>query len=858
MPKKQKPGPTKTNAPIAAATELPVAERTLNRVAVAIFFLLPLVFYWKYLFGGQMLFGTDFLGSGSYMLREFMARYIHDHRTIAYWLPGMLCGQPTGAAFYADMFYPTIFFRLFLPVHVVWTWTFTTHLSLAGLGTWLLLREYKLSPIAATLGGVAYMMAGSLVTLVYAGHDGRLIGTALLPLAVFFLHRGTTQRRFVYFILMGLILALQLLSGHIQKVYYTGMVLVAYFIWQFVLTLKGHHRAERDMTELSDNSDRVPGPNRGMHRAPSRRSDALKLCAYFLIGLGFAGALSAIQYLPIYGNMPYSARGADRGYDFATSWSMPIAETFDLVTPKFSGGLASYWSQNPFKLHSEYLGILPLLFAFIAIFRRWRDRHVKFFTFSFAGALVMAWGGHTPLYYIPYYLFPGISKFRGPAMIFFVAAFSLVVLAGLGIDYLLREHKADDAKKTTRAILVAGGIPLVLLIIFAAFKDAMIGLLKSGIAQSQQKVAALAANYPNMLSGMLFAAVIAAAGALLAWLLLTRRMKLLAFASIIALLMVVDIGLSLNLWNETTGYIRGTPPPAQYFAPDEPTAFLMTDTSLYRVLPLNYERSDEGILLYHGIQSTGGQIPNPLQSYQDFIGAGQNVMFQPGNLMQPNFMNVSNVKYVIGPTLPDDVSRYGAQDQQAIAQLKAYFSQPWFALVMHGQRYSVYRNSAVLPRAFLAPGFALAKTKDEAINLLASPGFDPARTVILDHDPGFTPTADSFAGTATITSYDANHVAVKTSARSECLLVLSENWHPDYRATIDGKPADVMRAYHTFRAVRIPAGEHEVIFRYSSPYYRLGGLLSLAALVFLAGTLVMGVVRWRRPEQGSAKPSVGS
>jgi hypothetical protein len=813
MAKKQQPRPSSSSTGYPAAA--PANERTLNRVAVAVFFLLPLIFYWKYLFGGQMLFGTDFLGSGSYMLREFMARYIHDHKTIAFWLPGMLCGQPTGAAFYADLFYPTIFFRLFLPVHVVWTWTFTTHLSLAGLGTWLLLREYKLSPIAAALGGVAYMMAGSLVTLAYAGHDGRLIGTALMPLAVFFLHRGMVQRRFLYFVLMGLILALQLLSGHIQKVYYTGMVLVAYFLWQLVMALRG------------EKSGRL----------------AFKLCAYFLIGLGFSGALSAIQYLPIYGNMPYSARGADRGYEFATSWSMPIAETFDLVTPKFSGGLASYWSQNPFKLHSEYVGILPLLFAFIAIFRRWRDRHVKFFTFTFLGALVMAWGGNTPLYHIPYYLFPGISKFRGPAMIFFVAAFSLVVLAGLGIDYLLREHRPDDAKKTTRTILIAGGIPLLLLVVFATFKDAMIGLLKSGTMHSQQKLDALVANYPNMLSGMLFAAIIAAAGALLAWLLLTRRFKLVQFAGLVALLMVVDIGLSLNLWNETTGYIRGTPPPAQYFAPDEPTAFLMTDTSLYRVLPLNYERSDEGILLYHGIQSTGGQIPNPLQSYQDFIGAGQSVMFQAGNLMQPNFMNVSNVKYVIGPTLPDDVSRYGAQDQQAIAQLKAYFSQPWFALVMHGQRYSVYRNSAVLPRAFLAPGFALAKTRDEAINLLASPGFDPARTVILDRDPGFTPAADSFVGTATITSYDANRVAVKTSARSECLLVLSENWHPDYRATIDGKPADVMRAFHTFRAVKVPAGEHQVIFRYDSPYYRLGGLLTLAALAFLVGTLVVSRIR---------------
>ena len=38
------------------------------------------------------------------------------------------------AGFFADMFYPTLLLRLFLPVHVVWTWTFVLHHFLAGLG----------------------------------------------------------------------------------------------------------------------------------------------------------------------------------------------------------------------------------------------------------------------------------------------------------------------------------------------------------------------------------------------------------------------------------------------------------------------------------------------------------------------------------------------------------------------------------------------------------------------------------------------------------------------------------------------------------------------------------------------------
>jgi hypothetical protein len=818
MAKGKRPGSaTAERSRHVPAVHSPEGRRT-DLLVTLILFLIPFLFYWRYLTGSTMLAGTDWLGAGSCAMREFMSQYIRSHGIIAFWIPGILCGQPTGAGFFADLFYPTMFARLVLPVHVVWAWTFVLHLFLAGLGTFLFLKELKVSVLPAALGGVAYMLAGSLISLTFAGHDGRLIGTALMPLVLFCLHRGMLRRRLVWFLLAGSVMALQLLSGHIQKVYYTGLIAVAYFLFLLISAL----RTERSA---------------GL---------AVRLCSYFVVGLGLAVTLSAVQYLPIYGNMPFAARGADRGYEYAASWSMPVVETFDLLTPKFSGGLESYWGKNVFKLHTEYLGILPLLFAFVAVFRRWKDRSVRFFTFSFAGALLMAWGGNTPFYHIPYYVFPGISKFRGPAMIFFVAAFSIVVLAGIGIDYLLRELKPDEARKATRTLFLAGGTPLALLVLFAALRDPMLGLLKSGTLPEPQKIQALVANYPNLLNGVLFAAVVAAVGTLLAWLLLARRIKLVAFTALTAAVMVLDIGLSLNLWNESRGYIRGVPPPQQYFAPDEAAAFLKADTSLFRVLPLNYERSDEGVLLYNGIQSAGGQLPNPLQSYQDLIGAGQSVMFAAGNLMNPACMNVANVKYVISYALPDDVSRYSDRDQQAIAQLRAYFAQPQFEPSFRGQKYAVYRNRDCLPRAFVVPEYEILKTKDEVLSRVMQPGFDPSATALLYASPGFSPGPDSFSGAAEILKYDCNSVAVKTRTSTPALLVLSENWQPDWHATLDGKPVSVLKAFHTFRAVPVPAGEHEVVFRYSSPYYRVGAMLTLGSLAFLVAMLGVTVAQDRR------------
>jgi hypothetical protein len=795
-----------------------VSERRLGLAAIVVFALLPLLFYGKYLFGANMLFGTDWLGAGSFMWREFMATYIRSHGNVALWWPALLCGQPTVAGFFADMFYPTLLLRLFLPVHVVWTWTFVIHHFLAGLGTYLFLRELKLSVIPAALGGIAYELAGSLITLAYAGHDGRLIGSALMPLALFFLHRGMTRRQFVWFALTGLVIALQLLSGHVQKVYYTGLMLFAYFLFLVV------------QTAVQEKSARVVS----------------KLTVYFLVAVGLGVALSAIQYLPVFGNMPFASRGGERGYAYASSWSMPVIETFDLLTPKFSGGLDSYWSKNIFKLHSEYLGILPLLFAFIAVFRRWKDRSVKFFTFSFVGVMLMAWGGNTPFYYIPYYLFPGVSKFRGPAMIFFLAAFSLVVLAGLGVDYVLRGEKDSDTRKTTRTVLVFGAIPLAILLLLGALKGPMLSLLGSMTSQTSQKLEALAGNYPAMLGGLLFASVFAALGIMLVRLFINRRLKPVAFAIGLAAVMVLDIGLSLNLWSESQGYIRGVPPPKEYFAPDEAVAFLKQDTSLYRVLPWHYERNDDGILAYNGIQTVAGQMPNPLQVYQDFIGSGSSVFFRPDNMLNANYMNLSNIKYVISVPLPIDVSQYDQQTRQTIERIRTFFSQPQFEPVFADQKYAVYRNHAVLPRAFVAPGFRVIASKEELLGTLRRPDVNPARTVLLYREPGFSPGPDTAAGTAQVTSYDCNEVKVKAALTAPGLLVLTDDYVPDWKVYVDGKPAELLQAYHTFRAVALAAGEHDVTFRYESKYYKLGSYVSLLAVVFLCGTLAFAFIRRKR------------
>lgn len=792
---------TKTRAISFPSRPVDFDKQPYPRLVVLTLFLFPLVFYARFLTGSVMLFGTDFIGAGGYAARQFMAEYIRRYLTIALWQPQILCGQPTVAAFFGDLFYPTLLLRLLFPVHLVWAWTFYIHTFLAGLGTYLFLKELKLNTLAAFLAGVAYMFSGSLLTLTYAGHDGRLIGSSLMPMALFLLCRGLQRRHLIWFLLSGLILALQLFSGHIQKVYYTVLFLIAYFLFVLIRII-----LEEKKVKL-----------------------AVRLLAYFILGLLFAGGITAIQYLPIYGNLPFGSRGAERGYEFAASWSMPVAEIFDLLTPYFSGGLWHYWSKNPFKLHSEYLGILPLLFALVAIFRTGKKVEVKFFLITLIITILMAWGGNTPFYRLPYYLLPGISKFRGPGMIFFIASFSIAVLTGYGVNHLLKEQKDRTTEKGIPRFLIYAGMAILLFFFIALTgRNFLARILTPGPRLPQFET-----NYPAFITGLLFTLLIWMLGCLLLFLFKRNRLQPLSFTIAVALIMTFDIGFSLKLWNNNHGYIRPMPHPHEYFATDEVVRFLRTDTTIFRVLPLNYERSDEGELWLHNIFSTGGQIPNPLQTYQDFIGAGKSVMFQVNNLVNPNFMNLLNVKYIITYNLPTDVSRYDEQSQQAINQLKLYFSQPQFKKVFTGARYAIYENSGCLPRAFIVTNWEIIQNKDQLLDRLMQPDFNPGRTALLYENPRLNLTSDSATGSPRITIYDANRITIESSLPTSGLLILSENYHPDWKVTVDGKPAKLLQAFHTLRAVALSSGEHQIEFHYQPRYFRLGIIITILSILFL-------------------------
>lgn len=77
--------------------------------------------------------------------------------------------------------------------------------------------------------------------------------------------------------------------------------------------------------------------------------------------------------------------------------------------------------------------------------------------------------------------------------------------------------------------------------------------------------------------------------------------------------------------------------------------------------------------------------------------------------------------------------------------------------------------------------------------------------------------------------------------------MLSDTYYPGWEATVDGQSTPILRGDVLFRAIRLPAGEHDVVFHFDPASIRAGLAISIATLVLVACGLV--VTSFRRSER---------
>lgn len=775
-----------------------------------IFALLALFLFREFIVSAGMLFGTDTIALG-YFARKLYADLVTGMGIFPDWDPFLFGGLPFVDAMHGDIFYPTTILKFFMPVHRALGWKLVIHVFLAGTFAYAWLRHLGLERAIATFGGVAYMLAPVLISLVYPGHDGKLFVTALTPLAFWVTDwaviRGGTWR----FAVLACVVALLIFTAHLQLAYFATWGLVVLVVFRLV---QAWRRGEGAVFV-------------------ARRFGAF--AAAGIVGALLIGAIQVwapLRYLTTYSQRVEKTIGAEaeRGYDYATTWSLHPEEAFSLLVPEFigfspggiPGGPETYWGRNPFKLNHEYAGLIPLILLPLAFLDRRRRAEAWLFTGLAAASLIYALGATTPLFYLFYWLVPGVKLFRAPSSIAFVFAIAVVTAGSIGLqavtDRAREGGRAEADHANRRATLYLWAVPAIFLLLAVLASAGVFTELWTAILYRDMpanKAAALQANLANIQQGLWLTALIGAALAG-AWQLRVRgSLPSAAWIAVVIGLAVLD-PLRVN-----AKFIQVVNPNV-FFPRDDTTEFLIArdrEAGPFRVFPLGGYQPNH--FAFYGLEELAGHHGNELGRYVDLIDQRR---LGAQNL---RVMKLLTVRYLVSP-----------RPLQAAPGLRA---------VHQGGRSVVYELEGAFPRAFLVN--AVEVVPDSlALDRLTSPGFDPRRTAIVDPESASRvglvsgPLAEAAReedGTIRWLERGINQQRLEVESPGSALLIISENHYPAWQATIDGQPSPLFRANYTLRGLKIPPGRHEVVIYYQSRLFRISvwtTLLSLFAVVGVVGT----------------------
>jgi hypothetical protein len=97
--------------------------------------------------------------------------------------------------------------------------------------------------------------------------------------------------------------------------------------------------------------------------------------------------------------------------------------------------------------------------------------------------------------------------------------------------------------------------------------------------------------------------------------------------------------------------------------------------------------------------------------------------------------------------------------------------------------------------------------------------------------------------TIELLSYQPNELVYRSSTTRDQLAVFSEIFYPHgWQAYIDGEEVPHFRANYVLRAMMVPAGEHEISFKFEPEVVKTGSSIALASSVLLGLLLVGGIV----------------
>ncbi|MBI1795673.1 MAG: YfhO family protein [Candidatus Eisenbacteria bacterium] len=772
--------------------------------AAAVLGLLVVMFFHALVLEGKTFVSPDALAPAGFVRVGEQSLY-HDH-VYPLWNPYVFLGMPSFASgAYNPLIYPPdwplALAQKALPFLPDMTWMLIYYV-LAGFFTFKLAREWGASAEGALIGAAAFVFAPNLIAVGSHGHGSQLVDSAYLPLMLWLTGRWMRAGGLADLGWLAVAGGFQMLRGHAQICFYTWIAVAVYLVVVAIAALAR------------------PAAN-----APPGRVIVRALAVGGAMALAFG--IAAFYNLPLKDYARWSIRGGGEGggvgLPYATSWSMAPWELPSVVIPWAVGfGGQTYWGAMPFTDYpNPYMGMVAIAALVPALLERGAPR-VTALALAVV-ALAVSFGKYFPLYGFLYAHLPLFNKFRIPVMIIVLFQLAIALGAAWGWSRVLRERDDAHARRpgTQRMLLALAALLAVGLVAGVGGQDAMRdGYIRSAMEHRPGYPADAAAfTYTHFVSDLLRACLLglAAAGLMLA----TRAGRIARLPATAALLALVLI----ELWpvsGEVMHPVIGDRQAANIeIGRDEAVDFLEKagPPGSFRILPVDEFQSNR--FAGFAIASVGGAHAAKPKLTQDWIEAVLTDIDWPR--ITP-WLRLLNVRYMVA--------------RQPLPGTSG------FTMVRDAGGQLIFEVPGVLPRATVVGAYRVVTPAHAIFDSIGSPAHDPAGVTYLEKDPGLT--LGPVAGAkAEITSYRLNDVAVRVASPGPALLRLADLWYPDWTATVDGRPAEILRADYLLRAVPVPAGEHTVEFRFRTEAVRLGLVVSIASFAAALGLLAVGIVRSR-------------
>lgn len=781
-----------------------------------------------------------------------------------YWSDAMFGGMPTyhtGVQFRGDLIKQIDNLLILFPKPVNYIFLLFSGFFFLGM---VVIRNWRYALLGATFFGLStyfYIIIG-------AGHNGKVHTIAYFaPLVAGILLVYLRKKYILGFIATALFMGLQIAANHPQMTYYLFLGLGFLFL-----------------------SELIRGVTKKVEMKHFLISTAIVGVACLLgVGMNSQRIMANSEYIKetVRGkqvlnndNDVSSQSGMDK--ESILAWSYGKVETLNLFIPRLMGGASdekgeegmiekiqtkiaenstseedfnkniqqvskglgsfSYWGDQPMTSGPAYQGAVVVFLAILGFF--FSPKKYRYWIFGASVlSIALAWGSNFLLLsdffidFVPFY-----NKFRAPSSILVVVELLFPLIAIVGLYHLLQ---SNEHQKNSKKLLLISGIVLGITTILLMFGKSILGFYTDKEkAYLPSYILDVLVDYrygmfrEDAIKAIIYVAITAGV------LFFTLKKKL---SKNIALI-IIGLVSFIDLWSVNKRYLNDENYIDKVFA-ENPFQTEITDvlvekvgdnTNLqsllsaanvnktletisekdkghYRIFNQTLGAFNETNTSYFK-SSIGGYHAVKLRRYDDVI----NTYFYSNDSIKqnqvPNILNMLNTKYVVGGD---------AQEPQ------------------------VQINPFSNGNAWLVSDIKLAQTPNEEINLIGE--IDNKKVAIInekDFGSRFKTNTMKADSTATIqmNSYVPNALKYTSNSKTDQLAVFSEIYYPyGWKALVDGKEVEIIRANYLLRAIPLSAGKHTIEMVFQPKAIEIGKWISLVAFsLFLLLSGVGLFWEWQR------------